>query len=598
MRVNLPHSGGGQLVFRAAACLMIGAVSVLAQDKVIRLRNQAISTPPKSAARLQPQAVESPASGLFLIQFNDRLQPAWREQLRQMRVELVRYVPDDAFVARFDAVSPGQVTQLSFVRWVGLFRPEHKIDPRLRRGECSKVRVLLSPAASAKDRAILRRSVRSAGRETKLRFGNILKGEVTPAQLAALARSEAVLWIEPEPKPKLVDEISSKIVGGDDGAAGTRTVTQQLGFDGSGVKVAVADTGLNNGDAETMHPDLAGRVDKFLYYGSLTDAADEHSHGTHVTGIIAGDAATGETDEGGFLYGLGVAPGAHIVAQRVFDAAGSDELPPSNEALTRDAVRVGAVIGSNSWGDDVQGRYDLSAAEFDGLVRDADSATPGDQPYILEFSAGNAGPGAQTMDSPAAGKNVIATGATENNRPDFFIYADGQETLADFSSRGPCEDGRIKPDVVAPGTWIASLQSESATDENAWLGIDNYYQYEGGTSQAGPHVSGAAAVFVQYYRETHGNATPSPALVKAALINSAVDMDGESGTGPVPNNDEGWGRIDLTQIIGSPRRFELIDQTNLLAAGQTYAHRVVVASSDEPLKITLAYTDVPGFPGT
>ena len=109
---------------------MIGAVSVLAQDKVIRLRNQAISTPPKSAARLQPQAVESPASGLFLIQFNDRLQPAWREQLRQMRVELVRYVPDDAFVARFDAVSPGQVTQLSFVRWVGLFRPEHKIDSR------------------------------------------------------------------------------------------------------------------------------------------------------------------------------------------------------------------------------------------------------------------------------------------------------------------------------------------------------------------------------------------------------------------------------------------------------------------------------------
>src|SRR5437867_7161760 len=521
MRVNLPHSGGSQLVFRAAACLMIGAVSVLAQDKIIRLRNQAISTPPKSAARLQPQAVESPASGLFLIQFNDRLQPAWREQLRQMRVELVRYVPDDAFVARFDAVSPGQVTQLSFVRWVGLYRPEHKIDSRLRTGERSKVRVLLSPAASAKDQAILRRSVRTLGGETKLRFGNILKGEVTPAQLATLARSDAVLWIEPEPKPKLVDEISSKIVGGDDGAAGTRTVTQQLGFDGSGVKVAVADTGLNNGDAETMHPDLAGRVDKFLYYGSLTDAADEHSHGTHVTGIIAGNAATGETDDNGFLYGLGVAPGAHIVVQRVFDAEGNDQFP-AVETLTQDAVRAGAVIGSNSWGDDVQGRYNLSAAEFDGLVRDADAGRPGDQPYILEFSAGNAGPGAQTIDSPAVGKNVIATGASENNRPDFLIYSDGPDTLADFSSRGPCEDGRIKPDVVAPGTWIASLQSASATDENAWLPIDNYYQYQGGTSQSGPHASGAAAVFVQYYRETHGHATPSPALVKAALINSAV----------------------------------------------------------------------------
>ena len=91
--------------------------------------------------------------------------------------------------------------------------------------------------------------------------------------------------------------------------------------------MAVADSGLNNGDAETMHPDLAGRVDAFLFYGSLEDAADEHSHGTHVTGIIAGDGATGETDDAGALYGLGVAPKAHIVVQRVFDADGADELP-------------------------------------------------------------------------------------------------------------------------------------------------------------------------------------------------------------------------------------------------------------------------------
>src|SRR5437899_2811690 len=107
MRVNRSQVGRSQLVFGAAVCLFIGALSVFAQDKVIRLRNQAISTSPKPAAGLQPQVVESPASGLFLVQFNDRLQPGWREQLRQMRVELVRYVPEDAFVARFDAVSSG-----------------------------------------------------------------------------------------------------------------------------------------------------------------------------------------------------------------------------------------------------------------------------------------------------------------------------------------------------------------------------------------------------------------------------------------------------------------------------------------------------------
>jgi len=417
MRVNLPHAELSRLGLRASLCLFIGTISVLAQDKVIRLRNETISTPPKVGGVLQPQIAESPATGLFLVQFNNPLQPAWREQLRQMRVELVRYVPEDAFVAQFNGVSPGQVRRLSFVRWVGAYRSQHKLDARLKSEGNSKVRVLLSPQASARERAILRRSLRTLGHETRLRFGNLLQGEVTPRQLSALADSDAVLWIEPAPKPKLLDEISSKIVGGDDLVAGTRTLTQQLGFDGSGVAVAVADTGLNNGDAATMHPDLAGRVDKFFYYGSLTDAADEHSHGTHVTGIIAGNAATGEPDESGHLFGLGVAPGAHIVVQRVFDAVGNDELPPDKETLTRDAVRAGAVIGSNSWGDDVQGRYDLSAYEFDALVRDADSETAGDQPYILEFSAGNAGPGAQTLDSPAVGKNVIATGASGTDSP-------------------------------------------------------------------------------------------------------------------------------------------------------------------------------------
>jgi hypothetical protein len=260
-------------------------------------------------------------------------------------------------------------------------------------------------------------------------------------------------------------------------------------------------------------------------------------------------------------------------------------------------VRAGADIGSNSWGDDTQGRYDLSAAEFDALVRDADALAPGAQQYILEFSAGNAGSGAQTIGSPAVAKNVIATGASQNNRFDFILYAEGQETMADFSSRGPCEDGRIKPDLVAPGTWIASLMSAAAGDENAWAVISDNYIYQGGTSQAGPQVSGAAAVLVQYLREIYGIAQPSPALIKAALINSAVDMDDSFGTLPIPNADEGWGRVDITEIVGSLRAYEFVDQTTLLTANQTYERRVIVATDFEPLRITLAYTDYPGFPG-
>ena len=589
----------------AAVVLLVLAVSAFDADaKLIRLRNQLI--PAKRAtgpAKANAAPDHATVSGLYLLQVHDPLTVQARAQLAAAGVDILRYVPDDAFVVRCRGVHLGSLRALPFVEWVGEYRPEYKVHRALQSrartlaaAQALDVTVLLVPRATTAEMAQARRFFSSVQQAYRLRSGAVLRGGIAPGQLDALARADFVLWIEPAPHPRLVDEVASKLVAGDGGPH--TLLTQSLGYDGAGVKVAVADSGLNNGDAATMHPDLLGRTPAFFYYGALTDAADEHSHGTHVAGIIAGNGATGETDENGALYGLGVAPGASIIAQRIFDADGNFEAPANGfPQLTTDATDAGAVIGSNSWGDDVQGRYDVSAMEYDELVRDASGFGTNNLPYILEFSAGNAGPGTQTIDSPAVAKNVIATGASENDRPDLFIYSDGPEAMADFSSRGPCEDGRIKPDLVAPGTWISSLQSASASDQFAWLPIDSFYQYQGGTSQAGPHVSGAAAVFVQYYRQHHANATPSPALVKAALINSAVDMDDSFGTGPVPNMDEGWGRVDLTPIFDPALSFEFIDQTTRLTNGQVFEQRILIAGRDQPLRVTLAYTDVPGFPG-
>jgi hypothetical protein len=583
-------------------CVLSGS----AEAKPIRLRNETIE-PGSPAARAAVAATtvsdQTPARGLFLVQFAETPHPEWRQQLRALGVELLRYVPEDAFVARFDGVPPGQVRKLGFITWVTAYRPEHKLHRRLASAPTNApdVAVLLSPQASVAELAEVKGLFDSASQGTEFRAGRVIRGKLKPAQLDALARSDAVLWIEPAPRMKLVDEVASRIVAGD--GPPHQTLMQSLGYDGAGVTVAVADSGLDSGDTNSMHPDIQGRVVALLPYGSLTNAADEHSHGTHVAGIIAGNGATGETDENGFLYGLGVAPVARLVAQRIFDAAGGYVLPPDFdfETLTREAKRAGADIGSNSWGDDTQGQYDLSAHDFDRLVRDADELSFGDQPYILEFSAGNAGPGYQTVGSPAVAKNVIATGASQNDRfnlplEEFAIYTDGRDAMADFSSRGPCADGRIKPDLVAPGTWIASLRSIYANDDYAWWPISDYYMYQGGTSQAGPHVSGAAAVFVQYWRATHAGATPSPALVKAALINSATDMDDAFGTGPVPNMDEGWGRVDLPALIGSSRDYDFTDQRVLLTNGGVFEKRVLIGSATEPFKVTLTYTDEPGLP--
>ena len=584
----------------AAISLLIFCVTTSGAEKKILLRNGTIET---GAAKRQllRSASAQPVNGLYLLQLTQNLPGDWREQLAALNVSILRPVPEDAFVVELKEASLARVEGLPFVHWVGLYERAHKTHVKLQAlaGEANdrqiRVSAVLSPQASVLETTRAQRRFSFLRRYSKTPAGRILEGEISSKRLQALIDSKAVLWVEPAPQPKLFDGLAAQIIGGEADVNGI--AVHHLGFDGEGVTVAVADSGLNLGEGQSMHPDLEGRVDGFFYYGNLLDASDEHSHGTHVAGIVAGNGVGGETDENGYLYGLGIAPKAHIVAQRMFDGAGGYEPPESMAKLTTDAVRAGADIGSNSWGDDTQGRYDTSAMEFDALVRDADPETSGDQPYILEFSAGNAGPGTQTIGSPAVAKNVIATGASQNERPDFFIYAEGMDAMADFSSRGPCEDGRIKPDVVAPGTWIASLQSEGSSDENAWLPISPLYQYQGGTSQAGPQVSGAAAVFVQYYREMNNGQTPSPALVKAALINSAIDMDNEAGgTDFVPNNDEGWGRVDLAELIGAGRTFDFTDQTSLLRTGQFFEKRLVLESGDLPLKVTLAYTDVPGFP--
>ncbi len=599
--------------------LLLAAFNTPLQAKPIRLRNEAIQpdSQTNAAAAVQGLADQAPAAGLFLIQFADAVTPEWKAELRALGVELLQYVPEDAFVARFSKVPPGRVRALSYVRWVGRYRPDHKVHPRLttaaaRTNQPVTVTALLSPQASAAEIAQARALFAAVPQESHLRQGVYLRGDLPPAKLEALTQFDAVLWVEQAPKRKLVDEAAAKLVGGDDGQVATPTVTQQLGFDGAGVTICVADTGLDTGDTNSMHPDLEGRVTGFKWYGdNISNWSDGYGHGTHCAGIAAGNAATGETDpDFGTLYGLGVAPKANLFIERIFDDQAGEASPfPSDEALALDAVNHGAVIGSHSWGNDVQGEYDSDAAQFDELVRNVDRSAPNDRPYIMVFAAGNAGPSAQTLDSPASAKNVIAVGASQNVPATlaltYGLYADGPDAMADFSSRGPCEDGRIKPDVVAPGTWIASAASAAAWDiaSVSWTAIDDYYVYMGGSSMAAPQVAGAAAVFVQYYKSQHTNALPSPALVKAALINSANELDPlNGGPGPIPNTEEGWGRVTLTNLITTnlhtaPRSYQYLDQSVRLTNSQVHLQHTLVRSSDQPLKVTLAYTDEPAFAG-
>src|ERR1035437_7325984 len=266
-----------------AAALLIFQLGTIGQAKSIRLRNELIETDSGTNRAVMAAAMhaQAAATGLFLMQFNGPLEPARRAALRKAGVELLQYVPDDAFIAKFNNVSAASVGALSFVTWVGPYRTEHKIHPRLataarlaaQTNETVSVNILLSPSATAAEIADVRTHLMVVYHESHLRQGIIVRGELLPGHLDALAQSSAVLWIERAPKRKLVDEFASKIVGGDDGNVATPTVTQQLGFNGAGVTVCVADTGLDSGNTNTMHPDMHGRVTGFQFYPPLTDGS-------------------------------------------------------------------------------------------------------------------------------------------------------------------------------------------------------------------------------------------------------------------------------------------------------------------------------------
>ena len=250
-------------------------------------------------------------------------------------------------------------------------------------------------------------------------------------------------------------------------------------------------------------------------------------HGTNVASIAAGyGAGSAQVDPDGFSYGMGAAPGVRLGASKIFDCDGNFELSPADgfAGVAEQAWASGARISNNSWGfhqPGLLGVYTPDAQLFDSLVRDAQ---PGGahQPMVEVFAAGNEGAGgAATVNAPGTAKNVITVGASESRRQVGGITcgvddggADNPGDIIEFSSRGPTDDGRLKPDLVAPGTrlvgaapQIGSLYEGFGVCQKFFPTGNTFYSLQSGTSQAAPAVSGAAALIRSWYRRVHGGNT-------------------------------------------------------------------------------------------
>lgn len=430
------------------------------------------------------------------------------------------------------------------------------------------------------------------------------------AALDAVAALPGVAIVSSAPtRWQLEDEASAQIVAGNIGGRRGAPVVPDPGYhdwlagtgiDTADVRVAIVDTGI---DAE--HPDLtvAAKVD--WADSPVGEPVDTLGHGTHVAGIVGG-AGVGlgtellAVDGDGLRPGLGVAPGLELVDINAIGVFAGQWPPPGGYAgIVQDALDHGASIWNASWtsGEGTGVGYIATAADLDALVLDGDRRDTAVSPFTMVFSAGNSGSAPQTLTSPKAAKNPIIVASSDNViTPPVLGYSGDPETVSSFSSRGPTKDGRIGPTVTAPGADVRSARSTDAAGGLCFevVAESPLYSFCSGTSMASPHVAGAVALIHGWWRAISG-ALPSPAFSKAALVNSAKDID---RPGDIPNAAEGWGRVDLGELFDPTIARVMLDGTEVLTdPGQTRTFTVEVAAPGEPLKVTLAWSDVPGLPG-
>lgn len=581
---------------------------------------------------------EDPA--YLLIQLTAQLDPARRAQLEALGIDLLESLAPLSFMARRNGASLADLVALDFVHWAGAYTSHFKIHALLQEA--------IADTGSGEDGVLLRASTAGSGGGERIRHevdvllhrgisgdqavaavaaaaglpteavlvaSGKLRMVASAAQLARVARLDEVRHLEPAPRANLCNDVAVGILAADraHAAEGRR-------WEGAGEIIAVADTGFDKGSIVDVHPAFAGRVRRLYALGRQDSASDPHGHGTHVAGSALGDGVTS-----GGVRVAGTAPAAQLVLQSLMGQINTlSGLPMDMSDLLRAPyVDEGARIHSNSWAlDDTRGAYVAYARELDDFVwRNRD--------MVVCVAAGNNGRDGGfrgvvdlgSVQAPGTAKNCITVGASESLRvsqsrawgeafPERFpippiaddLWANSADGLAAFSGRGPTRDGRIKPDVVAPGTSILSAMSRAVGQADTFWGKSNdpLYCYRGGTSMATPLVSGCAAVIRQYLINARGLAQPSAALVKAILIATAVPLPGHyvpSECGDRRSFNQGFGRVDLNGVLGLAEgsTLELHDEGEVLAAsGEERRFDVSVPADAICLGVTLVWTDPPG----
>jgi subtilisin-like proprotein convertase family protein len=588
---------------------------------------------------------------LALVQFVGPPKDSWVERLRETGARIVTYQADNAYVVHAGGAAVDRVAALQgghpAVRAVIVLTAADKLEERSSGSGVFAVTTVNGAAGEeARDEAAALAG-RPAAPPVTVGAVRTEYRALSPAEVAELARDPAVVAVEAHAAPELFDERSAQIVAGNLTSGFEPTTPTYLSWllarfpdETFDFAIDVTDGGLDNGAKPPAHPDfgeLGTSGERVNYNTDFTtpppsppdldqDARDCSGHGTSVASIAAGynaGVAADEQDSAGFNYGLGVAPFARLGASKIFRSCGNGGFAMSETItiLTEKAWAEDARISNNSWGTggvNSWGDYSARSAEYDEMARDA-HPDAGNQGMVEVFAAGNHGednPGTNnegygTISAEGSAKNVITVGGSEGVRQSGTdgcgvtnAGANSARDMIDFASRGPTDDGRLKPDLVAPGSHITGAApqhpqySGSGTCNQFFAGLR--YSLISGTSQATPQVSGAAALLRRWF-ELNGSAAPSPAMTKAVLINTATDLaGGDNGKGttiaPGPNADQGWGRVNIGNALDATARVfrDQRPEDLLQSTGQSRVHTFSVPDPTKPVKVTLAWTDDEG----
>ncbi len=537
----------------------------------------------------------------YIVQFAGPIRQRWLRELEKAGIQPVGYLPHYAVLARLTREQRERIATLAPVRWVGLFQPAYKIqDVLLDASGMREIVIMLMPEQPAEPVTALISAQGGVVHEVlTTSFATTITATVEGLAIPGIARLPEVLWIQEWSEPTICNNACQWVVqtgwqptAPPDTSMSARRVWAH-GVRGQGVILSTTDTGLNVGHNLFRDPNLSvtppgiwpdhRKVVAFkLYQGA--SATESPYHGSHVNGTAAGD----DSVTGGTSYYDGMAIKARIYFMDLTNASGSFVIPTDFTSVW-DTVYLGRglpdslrpiVQHSGSWGwSNSSGTYLIQDASSDNYCwRYKD--------FLNIMAAGNES-STRRIRNPGIAKDILTVGADSNGT--------ASNKIASFSSRGPTQDGRLKPNVMAPGVNLWSAQASGQSG----------YSQMSGTSMSTPAVNGALALVRCYLREGYyPTGTPRDEdrieYISSALMRSLamVSADPNVGSYIPPDNNIGWGRIDIDSVLyfpGDTRKLLLVDDTIGVATGE-YKESQFRVSSAIPLRVCLAWTDTAAAP--